>query len=183
MRLLVVFLLAAALLLAGCASIPLSTAIRLSSLEPRTLAQVDPAQVRVRVSIPVGYELNVDTTRLTLALSAPSGRKESGMNLRLLRMARETRSAGWFTPDVPVSTYELALTPDGARELRSMQQFVLAENPNKFEFGVSAPLARTPDNPREMAFWADLKLSAQEQYVPLINGARLKFKVDAGNGG
>lgn len=62
-----------------------------------------------------------------------------------------------------------------------MQQFVLADDPNTFEFGVSAPLAETPANAREMTFWADVKLSAKDSYMPLINAAKLEFSdVEAG---
>lgn len=181
MRVIVSFLLAISLFLAGCASIPLSTALRLSSLEPRTLAQIDPGHVRVRVSVPVGYELNVAASRLTLSLHTPNGQtREEKMGLSLLQVTSENRSAGWFAADVPVSTYDLALTPEGAHQLRDMQRFVLSENPGTFEFGINAPLARTPRDPREMTFWADVKLSAKEQYMPLINGAKVTFEHAAG---
>jgi len=174
MRTLVVLLVVLAL--AGCASIPLGTAMRLSSMKPRTLAQLDPADVRVRVSLPTGFELNVPKSRLTVSLAAKNGHARKGeLALSLLQTVRESRSAGWFSGDVPVSTYVLALSPEGVRELRGMQQFVLAHDPNEFELGVSAPLAKTPDHPREMTFWADVKLKRDESWMRLIDGATLKF--------
>ena len=57
MRAVAVGLLLACFGMAGCASIPLSTAVRLSSMSPATLAQVDPSQVRVYFQAPPGgYE-------------------------------------------------------------------------------------------------------------------------------
>ena len=47
----------------------------LVSPQPRELAQVDPGQVRVRVSVPVGYELNIRGSRLTLALARGTGNR------------------------------------------------------------------------------------------------------------
>ena len=97
------------------------------------------------------------------------------MGLSLLQQSRERRSPGLFAGDLAVETYVLALTPEGARRLRSMQQFVLDNDPDSFGFGVGAPLARTPVNAREMIFWADVKLSATDPYMPLINAAKVEF--------
>ncbi|MEN1973470.1 hypothetical protein WCE34_14265, partial [Luteimonas sp. MJ204] len=47
------------LLSGGCASIPFSTALSLSSMSPRALAQIDPAQVRVKISVPIDFEIDV----------------------------------------------------------------------------------------------------------------------------
>ncbi len=177
MRVLVVLFLAASLLQAGCASIPLSTAIRLASLEPRTLAQVDASEVRVRVSIPAGYELNVATSSLNLSLHSPTGVKQEGeLGLSLLQVTPESRSTGFFTANVPVFTYVLALTPEGVNKLRDIQEFLLSDHINEFKFGVNASLAKIPRNARQITFWADVKLFANEQYFPLINGAKIKFE-------
>ena len=163
-------------LLAGCASIPLSTALRLSTLQPATLAQIDPAQVRLRVSVPVGYELDAAATRLRLTLSPPEGAPRTGaMGLSLLQVVRESRSGGWLAPDRAVSTYLLALSPDGTRQLRDLQQYVLSGHPRAFEFAVQAPLAQVPANAREVTFWADLKLSLRDPYLPLIDGATVRL--------
>ena len=92
MRSLFAVLFASTLVLAGCASIPLSTAMRLSSLKPRTLAQLDPADVRVRVSLPNGFELNVPKSRLTVSLAATNGpSRKSQLGLSLLQTVRDTR--------------------------------------------------------------------------------------------
>lgn len=176
MRVLAGMLLAASLALAGCASIPLSTAVSLSSLSPRKLAQTDPAQVRVRLSVPEGYEVNVPAARLKLRLEGASGVKFASMGLSLLGTARETRSGGLFRSDVPVATYVLALNPDGVRELKELQRFVLDGDPSKFLFGVEAPFAKVPPQAREVTFWADLKLSLADPFRPLIDGARIRFE-------
>lgn len=176
MRVFAGMLLATSVALTGCASIPLSTALSLSSLSPRTLAQTDPAQVRVRLSVPEGYEVDIPAARLTLRLEGASGIKSASMGLSLLGTSRETRSGGLFRSDVPVSTYVLALNPDGVRELKELQRFVLAGDPSKFLFGVQAPFARMPPRAREVTFWADMKLSLAEPYKPLIDGARLRFE-------
>lgn len=176
MRVVAGMLLPMIMLLAGCTSIPLSAALRFSSMSPRVLAQTDPAQVRVRVSVSEGYDVNVHAARLGLRLESASGARSASMGLTLLGVSRERRDGGLFRADMPVTTYLLALSPDGARELKDMQRFVLESDPKKFEFGVEAPFSKVPPKPREVIFWADLKLSLAEPFKPLIDGARIRFE-------
>jgi hypothetical protein len=174
---LVIALLATVVVLCGgCASIPLSTALSLSSLSPRTLAQIDPAQVRVRFSVPTDYEINIPESRLNLALTPSSGTRSGAMKLSLLGVTKESRPGGLFKADIPVSTYLLALSPEGSRQLQELQRRILANDPTGYEFSVSAPFSKVPANPVEVTFWADLKLSPTEPFMPLIDGAKIRFK-------
>ena len=160
----------------GCASIPLSTALSLSSITKSSLAQIDPAQVRVRLSVPIGFEINIPESHLGLALTSSSGTRSSAMKLSSLGVTKESRSGGLFKADVPVTTYLLALSPDGALQLQELQRLMLAKEPGAFEFSVSAPFSKFPVNPEEVTFWADLKLSDNESFMPLIKGAKIRFE-------
>lgn len=183
MRTLAALLLTASLLAGGCASIPLSTAFRLSKLDTRALAQIDPNEVRVRLSVPVGYELDLARSRLTFALTETSGKSHSAeMTLKRLQTTRERRPGGWFSADVPVSTHLLALSPEGVRQLREVQQIALSDQVRDFRFSVQSKFSRIPADAQEITFWADLKLSPNDPFMPLIDGARIKFeRQPAGN--
>lgn len=176
MRSLVGAFLIASLWLGGCASIPLSTALSLSSLSPQSLAQTDPAQVRVKLSVPVGYELDISAVLLKLSLSGQSQSRSSAMSLTLLDTNRELRSGGWFSPDVPVLTYVLALSPEGVQTLRELQGFVISDQPNHFKLSVNTPFTKMPEDPKVVTFWADLKLSLDDPFMPLIDGAEMRFE-------
>ena len=180
MRVVVSTVLAMMLVLCGgCASIPLSTALSLSSMSPRALAQIDPAQVRVKISVPVDFEINVPESHLGLSLTTSSGTSTAAMKLSLIGVTKESRSGGLFRAEVPVSTYLLALNSDGARQLQVLQRQVLLHDPTGFEFSVGAPFSKVPANPSEVTLWADLKLSATEPFMRLINGAKIKFEHSA----
>jgi hypothetical protein len=180
MRVIVSVVLAMMVVLSGgCASIPLSTALNLSSMSPRALAQIDPAQVRVKISVPADFEIDVTESHLGLSLTTPSGTRSAAMKLSLLGVAQESRSGGLFKADIPVSTYLLALSSDGARQLQTMQRQVLVQDPTGFEFSVSAPFSKVPANPTEVTLWADLKLSPTEPFMRLINGAKIQFEHSA----
>jgi hypothetical protein len=167
------------LLSGGCASIPFSTALSVSSMSPRALAQIDPAQVRVKISVPIDFEIDVPESHLSLSLTTSSGTRAAAMKLTLLGVTKESRSGGLFKAEVPVSTYLLALSQDGARQLQLLQRQVLVQDPTGFEFSVGAPFSKVPTNPSEVTLWADVKLSATEPFMRLINGARIKFEHSA----
>lgn len=175
MRVMTGLILVAAFGLVGCASIPLSTAFHLASMSPRDIAQVDPAQVRVRISLPEGFQLDIPKSRLSLTITTDSGKVSKAMALSLLSVTQEVRSGGMFQPDVSVSTYLLALTPAGVEKLRALQQLLLAGDAKGFEFYVGGPLAKIPAGAREVTFWAALKLSKGKSFMPLIDGAELKL--------
>ncbi|WP_104611791.1 hypothetical protein [Xanthomonas pisi] len=178
MRTFVGLCLASIIALAGCTSIPLTTALSLSSMGPRSLAQLDPAQVLVRISLPVGFELNVPATRLELQLKASGTNKTAAMGLTAVTVSRSAHPGGLFSPDVPVLTHPLRLTPEGCRQLRELQRFILATDPKQFEFVVHVPFAIVPASAREATFWADLKLSQTEPFKPLIDGAKIRFTTE-----
>jgi len=164
----------------GCASIPLSTAVRLSSLKPSSLAHIDPAQVRVRLSVSSGYEVDIPKSRLKLSLlGSRSATRTADMPLTLLRRSNGQRPGGLFSPDAPVTTYELALSPEGAHELRGFQKSLLTNGHGKFEFNVSAPFSKIPPKAESVTFWADLKLSNKDAYLPLIDDASLQLTNEA----
>ena len=171
-----------ATVVSGCASIPLSTALQLSTLKPHSLAQIDPAQVRVKLSVSSGYEVDMQKTRLKLSLSDSAGTSRTAeMPLSLLLKSSGKRPGDLFSSDVSVNTYDLALSPEGTRSLQVLQQSLLATKNGRFEFSVTTPFSKTPPNADYVTFWADLKLSNKEAYLPLINGAKIKFEHEAGS--
>ena len=170
-------------LLAGCASIPLSTALRLASMGPASLVEADPVGLRVKVSLPADFGLDVDRARLKMALQSDDGESRSAeMTLRLLQHVSETRRGGMFRADIPVSSYFLALSEQGVEQLRDIQRFARPGRRYEATVSVTTPFSRTPPDPEEVTFWVDLQLEPGEPYMPLIDRARMKFdKETSGN--
>ncbi len=172
-----VLMLVCPLALGACASIPLMTAMRLSTLQEKDVLQMDPADVRVRVALPRGNELDVAQTRLSLRVESdgqPAQRAD--MTLRLLARTDEVRSRGLFHADLPVTVHEMALAPEGAAQLRALQKKMLAMRGGKFVFGYDTRFDTPQPDMKEMPFWVDLKLRAGDAYLPLFDAATMKFK-------
>ena len=168
-----------AALLAGCASVPLSTALHFSSWGVRDFAQVDPAKLRIRLSVDEGFEVDVPGTRLAISLTDADGlTREAKLPLHQLLSEHGTRPGGWFARDVPVNTLVLALAPEGARRLADLQKSMLTGHPRAFDIDISARLARMPPEARRMTFWADLKLGADQPWIALIDGADFEFEYE-----
>ena len=175
MRFLAAALTVATLALNGCASVPISTMLALAALSPRSVAQIDPQLVRVRISVPVGFELNVAASRLTFNLEMPGGSRFAALDLAQLGVARDTRPGGMFSPDVAVTTYLLALTPEGARKMRELQGFAMSSEPKELQVSVQVTFREMPREAREVFFWADLKWQADQPFMPLIDRAKIKL--------
>lgn len=168
---------AALALLAGCASIPLSTALRLSSLDAEQVAGIDPSGVLVQVSLPQGFELDVAGTRLGLSLEDQGGATRTArMELVPRQQVSGSRPGGFFAGDIPVRTYVLALSDEGAAQLAEVQHFLRTNEPASLQFTVEAPLSRTPPDAEAMTFWADLRLAPGEPWLRLIDAATIRFE-------
>ena len=170
-----VILLAVILCISGCASIPLSTMISMSSMSPRSLVQVEPAQVRIRISVPQGFEVSVPTTHLTFVVDNSSVSHSSQLDLRTLNVMDDERPGGFLVSDLPVTTYLLALTPKGQAEFRSLQQVLLGMEHGTMQAGCEINFSKRPTGAQEVTFWVDIKLSDSESFMPLLDGAEVSF--------
>lgn len=123
--------------------------------------------------------MDAERTRLKLELkSKGDAALVADMRLRLLGCVEERRSAGVFSAAVPVTTCELALAPEGARQLRDLQsRMPRRAGPGEFIFSVDAPFSKMPPGTQELTLWIDLKLRAADAYLPLIDGAKVRFKM------
>lgn len=174
MRKLAVGMLLVLLGMVGCASVPVSTVLRLSSLSPAALAQADPAQVRVRMALPHGVELDVAGARLNLDVSTGGYSQREALPLVLINKETDTRSTGIFRSDMPVVVYQLRLDEVGQQSLRRLRQELMRPGNKTIAMSVDAPFSGLPIGTREVTFWVDTKLSLGDAWMPLIDGARVK---------
>lgn len=157
--------------MAGCASLPLGAAVRLSAMSPATLAQVDPSQVRVRIALPQGVELDVASARLNLEVSSEARSQREALPLLLINKESGVRSPGLFRSDMPVVVYQLRLDESGQQSMRRLRQELMRSGQKTIAMSVDAPFSGLPSGTREVTFWVDTKLSLGDAWLPLIDGA------------
>ena len=165
------------LLLAGCASMPLSSMVQLAAMGREGLERVDPAQVRVRLSVSQGFEIDVGRARLRLSVTAPNGAsRDVDLSLELIERSRLERSNGLLRRATLQPTYLLRLTPQSAAELAALRQSLATrERGTQRSFSVSAPFSSRPVRATSVTLWADLKLSADGAWIALLDAAELRF--------
>lgn len=162
-----------AALIASCASIPLSTALRLSDFDRSTLAGLDARAIRVRVAVPEGVELDTESIELGVMLATPERRVREAFALTGLARTRGARSAGWFGRDQPVVQHELAFAPEAAGRFAGLQRRALAGWGGRYELDVNARLSGPPPEVRTLRLWIDIRLGHDSPWVVLFDGAEV----------
>ncbi len=175
MRAVVVGVLLAFFGMAGCASLPVSTAVRLSAMSPATLAQVDPSQVRVRIALPQGVELDVASARLNLEVSTDGRSQREALPQVLINTTKETRSPVLLRSDMPVFVYQLRLDETGQQSLRRLRQELMRAGKKMIAMSVDAPFSGLPNGTREVTSWVYAKLSLADAWMPLIDGVTVRI--------
>lgn len=164
--------------MAGCASVPLSSMIKLAAIGRDGIEQIDPSEIRVRVSVSPGFEIDVARTTLGFSITRDDGAvREEKLSLQLIERSAMTRSDGFMRRSAPLPTYILRLTPAEVKKFSEIRASALAKDRGaRRTFSVSAPFSRTPLNPRSVKFWTDLKFSDESSWVVLLDGAEMYFK-------
>lgn len=167
--------------LSGCASIPFATMAKLSQFDGQSIAQLDPEQMLVKVSVGNSYSLKPNSTRLQLSFQPEqqNSKTEAALSLKQLSKAQEKRSVGFFSPDLDVMTYEFAVDQAGAETLKQMQQqFIKAGHKGAVSFTVETSFDHK-DNAeikKDILLWVDLRVFEKEDYISLIDAAALKVE-------
>jgi len=164
--------------LSGCASVPITSMIQLASMGRDWFEQVDPAEIRVRVSVSPGFEIDVERTTLGLSIDRP-GRpvRDEKLTLELIERTTMERSLGFMRGSASMPTYVLRLTPADVKKFTDIRKTALAKDSRaKRTFSVSAPFLKKPSNPKAVTFWTDLRFSRDGSWVVLLDRAELLFK-------
>jgi hypothetical protein len=154
----------------------------LSSMSDQSLLALDPQQLRTRVALPSGFELDVEQTRLSVDVSRVEGKWENHeYRLQLLSKMSDVRPGGLFHSNYPVVAYELALAPASAKDLLELQKVFQPGKDPGLNISVNVNLAAVPDNAESVRFWVDLKLRQSDTYMVLFDGAEIKLKKGSGS--
>jgi hypothetical protein len=164
--------------LSSCASVPITSMIQLAAMGSDGLEQLDPSQIRVRVSVSSGFEIDVARTRLGFSIARPDGSvREEKLSLELVERTTMERSPGLMRRPSPMPTYVLRLIPADVKKFSDIRKSARVKGDRSRQtFSVTAPFSKTPQNPKSVKFWADLRFSHDGSWIALLDGAELDFK-------
>lgn len=167
----VVFLLL--LCLAACTAIPVSTLAKFSRFDERDFAALDGGVIRLRISLPRGYALDVPSCRLDVSVQTSGGAYRGQFRLEQEASAPRTIAAGWLAPPQATTAYVLRLSPKSVEEFRALQKVVGPSSTSDIKLDVAMEISSAPRDAKSVTVWVDALLSTPEGYFTLIDGRTL----------
>ena len=175
-------LLVLSLCLCGCASVPLSTIARMSSFNERDFAALDAEVVRVRITLPEGFALDVARSTLGVELTSAAGAHQSTFELDQELVQPGATPGGIFSSSQRGTVYVLRLSAPSQAKFRELQRFMGKGRADQVSIRVAPRLASFPKEAASARVWIDLLLAKAQGYFTLIDGATVDLtKLRAGS--
>jgi len=130
----------------SCASVPITSMIQLAAMGSGGLEQVDPTEIRVRVSVFPGFGIDLARTTLGFSIARFDGPiRNEKLTLELIERTTMGRSLGFMRGSSSVLTYVLRLTPaDVQKFLDNRKPALGTDSRAKRILSVSAPFSKIP---------------------------------------
>lgn len=168
-----IFLAVLVLTLQGCASVPLSTMVRMSSFSARDFSGLSVDDVGVKIRIPRGFGLDVANSWLGIEVTSKAGIHNARFELDQVKSQIVTLPGGFLSGAAPGMEYELGLASSSAGAFRDLQELVSQGKAEDINIRVVPKLSSSPEGATSIAVWIDLRLSESEGYFPLVDGSSI----------
>ena len=165
----------AALLFTGCTSIPLSSMLKMVSLNSDDISVIQPEQVRVRLSITDPVELQTRNVRLALQLEHHNGEhSEFQYLLEIIDASVIDPVSSWFSSAPLKHAYEFKLAALSQLEFNKYQKnFAEHGKPKRYQWRVYYYLKKKAKDRNQATIDMELKLSSDDEYFYLLKDAKV----------
>lgn len=163
------------LMLSSCASIPVGTMLKFSTLDEQELLVIQPRDIRARIQIEEPAKLNIETAELTLTLQTEQGERLYEYPLTLIAQTQIAPVEGFFSRRPGQTEYTLKLSDIARENFKAAQQELRRQQPKGFSFSVSANFDEIPQDRTELTFSIALQLDPSEGYFNLFEDASMEI--------
>lgn len=163
----------------GCASMPLSTMVRMSSFSERDFSALSADEVGVRIRMPKGFGLDVASSWLGIEVTSGAGVHSARFELDQVSLQGVALPGGFLSGPMPGVEYELRLSDASAGAFRELQEFVARGKSEDINIRVVPRLSTSPEGAASVAVWIDLRLSRKEGYFALVDRASIPLQQSA----
>lgn len=164
------------LLLTSCSSIPLTSMMKLASIDTQDLLSINPSEVRTRITLNEPAELDTREVNLVLKFNYKNEKKSQyqfALNLLDSRVLKD--SSDWFSRSVKKYQYDFAIAPTSVEEFKKYQrEFYKYGKPNQYYWTVYYYLKKQPEKGTPIDLSLELKLSQNDDYFYLFKSAELE---------
>ena len=166
-------LLALCLSMISCASVPLSTMMRMSSFSQEKFLGLPPEDVGVKIRFAEGFGLDVANSRLAIEVASSTGVHNAAFDLEQTGLQPVQLPGGLFSSPQPGVGYQLRLTAQSKNKFRELQAFVARAKVEDIAIRVMPKLGAKPDGATSVVVWIDLRLTEEEGYFALVKAAQI----------
>lgn len=170
-----VVLLLVAMIAGGCASVPWSTLLQLRQLDEQRWSRIDPAEIRVRVTLPPEFVVDAEGSHLQVRLDTRAGSSQSRLQLQEIGQHRRQSPAGLLRDSRVEQLTEYRLTDAAQLDFARLQTLAARGAYESSDIEVKVRFAETPDDTREAELTVEVQLFAAEGYFTLIDAYTLQL--------
>lgn len=163
------------LLLSACTSIPLSSMLKMASMDGEDISAIDPKQVRVRLSITEPVELQTKNVKLVLQFDHHDGEQsEFQYLLEIIDDSVIDPVSSWFSQAPMKHAYEFKLAALSQLEFNKYQKnFARHGKPERYQWTVYYYMKNRPRQGEGITIDMELKFSLSEDYFYLLKNAKV----------
>lgn len=154
--------------LVACSSIPVSTMLRMSSMDAETLQEIQPEALRARITLEPQVTPNLEESKLSVTLGTLKGERQFGFSLQSDGQESIANEGGWFSEEAQLTAYTLKLSESAIADFKAMQAEFLQQSPESMGLNVKAILHR-PDDHTSGVMTVELKLFSDEDFFTLVD--------------
>ena len=160
-------------IISSCSSVPLSTIARMSTFDSQDFAALNPDELRVKVTLPRGFEVDAETSWLGIDIISPAGQHHGVFELNQESVQSENTSEGFFSEPEQVVIYLLSLSSSSRAKFSDLQQFISKATAEDTTIRVVPKLASYPPDATSVKVSVDLLLYQSQGFLTLVDAARL----------
>ncbi|TQV86378.1 hypothetical protein [Aliikangiella coralliicola] len=162
-------------MLSSCSSVPISSMVKLASFDEKDLVNINPNQVRTRITINEPAELQTRDVKLALRFGY-DGEEETEYQfiLDLLNNKTLKESKGFFSNSPKRHQYEFKIAVASIAEFKKYQrEFLKYGKPEKYHWTVYYYLKKRPEEGEPINLDLELKLAEADDYFYLLKSAEM----------
>lgn len=155
-------------LLFGCSSIPVSTMLKMGSMDVSTLQVVDGEKVLTRLTLQPDVSPNLDETKLELSLDTKQGERNFQFPLAYVSKSDTVIGAGMFSKDRKMVAHTLRLSEQGVADFKALQEEFSRQEPEGLGFSVKVRFNRDESH-KQGIMSLELMLTEEEGFFTLLD--------------
>lgn len=161
------------LVLGGCASVPLGTMLKFSTMDESDFAAVNPAEIRAKIHVDEPVTVDITSTQMTIEIDNALGVVTHKFPLELVSTEHIVAEQGFFSDKSARTEYVLKFSDKAIESFNQVQDSVINGPQGQMSFSVNTSFGALPPEVERITFSIFLMLSEQDDYVTLFEDAEL----------